>query len=389
MENNQILPQGWIEDILENYLYQHKTKSHYIYIVVVLAVAAALVSLPFINVDISVAGMGVIRPQAERSVIVAPISEIVDEVFVTEGDHLVKGQPILRFRTSSADTRIGLQENVLLDINQQYADLTYLARGGRPPVFQSSARQQEYLSFLSKKEQIQTDINQYKAEWLRNKALFDKHLISEEEYNRYLYQYQDKENELKSLVQNQMSVWQTDRNNLNNQRNEATSNIKSNQVDKELFTVCSPVTGTIEQFNGIYRGLNLQAGTQLAFVSPDSTLYLEAYVAPKDIAFIQEGMPVKVQLESFNYNEWGQLEGIVTQISSDFITDENNGYLYKVKVKLTKDFLTLKSTGRIGRVKKGMTALAHFVVTKRSLFDILYHNIDHWVNPTQNKLNKQ
>ena len=159
-------------------------------------------------------------------------------------------------------------------------------------------------------------------------------------------------------------------------------------MDKELFTVCSPVNGTIEQFNGIYRGLNLQAGTQLAFVSPDSTLYLEAYVAPKDIAFIQEGMPVKVQLESFNYNEWGQLEGIVTQISSDFITDENNGYLYKVKVKLTKDFLTLKSTGRIGRVKKGMTALAHFVVTKRSLFDILYHNIDHWVNPTQNKLNK-
>ena len=159
MENNQILPQGWIEDSLENYLYQHKTKSHYIYIVVVLAVAAALVSLPFINVDISVAGMGVIRPQAERSVIVAPISEIVDEVFVTEGDHLVKGQPILRFRTSSADTRIGLQENVLLDINQQYADLTYLARGGRPPVFQSSARQQEYLSFLSKKEQIQTDIS--------------------------------------------------------------------------------------------------------------------------------------------------------------------------------------------------------------------------------------
>ena len=89
--NSNILPEDWIDDSLENYLYHHTTKSHIIYVVVVLAVSAALISLPFIYVDITVNGSGIIRPTAERSTITAPVSEIVDSVFVHEGDKLIKG----------------------------------------------------------------------------------------------------------------------------------------------------------------------------------------------------------------------------------------------------------------------------------------------------------
>jgi len=91
MENSNILPEDWIDDSLENYLYHHTTKSHIIYVVVVLAVSAALISLPFIYVDITVNGSGIIRPTAERSTITASVSEIVDSVFVHEGDKLIKG----------------------------------------------------------------------------------------------------------------------------------------------------------------------------------------------------------------------------------------------------------------------------------------------------------
>lgn len=30
-----------------------------------------------------------------------------------------------------------------------------------------------------------------------------------------------------------------------------------------------------------------------------------------------------------------------------------------------------------------MTAIIHFMVTRRSLFDLLYQSMDAWVNPTQ------
>ena len=383
--NSNILPEDWIDDSLENYLYHHTTKSHIIYVVVVLAVSAALISLPFIYVDITVNGSGIIRPTAERSTITAPVSEIVDSVFVHEGDKLIKGQPVLRFRTSSEDTKIVYQKDLRSDLNEQYNDLCFLAKGIRPKTFQSSVRQQEYLSFLSQREQAETDLNQYRVEWQRNKKLFDKMIISEEEYNKYLYQYQDKINELKTLVQNKLSTWQTDKNNLLIQRNEATSNIIGNEVDKDLYTVRSPIAGTIEQFNGIYRGLSLQTGTQIAVISPNSSPYLEVYVEPKNIAFIHVGMPVKVQVESFNYNEWGTIDGKVSKISSDYIVDNDNNYLFKIKVKLSKDYLEMKSARRRGYIKKGMTAIAHFVVTRQSLFELLYKNIDNWMNPTQYK----
>jgi HlyD family secretion protein len=108
-------------------------------------------------------------------------------------------------------------------------------------------------------------------------------------------------------------------------------------------------------------------------------------VEPKNIAFIHVGMPVKVQVESFNYNEWGTIDGKVSKISSDYIVDNDNNYLFKIKVKLSKDYLEMKSARRRGYIKKGMTAIAHFVVTRQSLFELLYKNIDNWMNPTQYK----
>jgi hypothetical protein len=94
-------------------------------------------------------------------------------------------------------------------------------------------------------------------------------------------------------------------------------------------------------------------------------------------------MPVNVQVESFNYNEWGTISGKVREISSDFYFDSGSQKsYYKVKCELSRDFLTLKN-GREGHLKKGMTVHAHFVLTRRSLFDLLYQKIDHWINPTQ------
>lgn len=86
-----LLPNEWIENSIETYIYQHTTKSQVIYWVVLLAVTVTLVALPFIYVDISVQGSGVVRPVAEKAEITSSITEIVDSVFVKEGDQVNKG----------------------------------------------------------------------------------------------------------------------------------------------------------------------------------------------------------------------------------------------------------------------------------------------------------
>lgn len=373
-----LLPNEWIENSIETYIYQHTTKSQVIYWIVLLAVTITLVALPFIYVDISVQGSGVVRPVAEKAEITSSITEIVDSVFVKEGEQVNKGDVILRFRTNSSDYKINYQTSRL----NQLADLAYLAEGNCPKFFSSPVRQQEYAYFIRKKQELETGLAQAEKEYLRNKTLFEKKVISEEEYDSYYFKFKSQQNELASLVQSQISTWQADQNTYRNTYNEMSTNLKQEIKNKDMYIVRSPVGGTVDQFSGVYRGSSIQAGQSLAVISPDSTLCIEVYVTPRNIGFMNVGMSVNVQVESFNYNEWGTIPGRVKDISSDFLTDSQGNSFYKVKCEMERDFLQLKN-GRIGKLKKGMTVNAHFMVTRRSLFNLLYQKMDGWVNPKQ------
>lgn len=383
MDNAQILPSEWINDTLENYLSRRKAKSNIIYAVAIVFVMASIVLLPFIYVDVSVEGTGNVRPKTERSTIIAPVTEIVDEVYVKEGDAVVKGQPILKFRTDNTDVKINYQRSQQNEFLSQCHDLEFLIKGSCPQTFKSSNREQEYYSLVAQCAQMKTDMRHLKTEWLRNKALYDDKLISEEEYEKYYYQYLDKQNELKTLVENKHATWETDLNNLRQQIREAHSNIEGDVSDKHMLILRAPVSGTVENFSGIYPGIPVQAGTNLAVISPKAPLYVEAFVKPKDIAFIRPNMTAKIQVDAFNYNEWGMLEGKVESVSSDYVVDSSNNYLFKVRVRLDKNYLTDDRTHHQGYIKKGMTAVVRFMVTKKSLFDLLYQSMDSWVNPTQ------
>lgn len=377
-----LLPNEWIENSIETYIYQHTTKSQVIYWVVLLAITATLLALPFIYVDISVQGSGVVRPIAEKAEITSSVTEIVDSVFVREGEQVKKGDVILRFKTANSDYKISYQISRLNDCRAQLMDLAYLAKGEKPNTFSSPVRQQEYIYFIRKKQEQKTALAQAEKEYMRNKTLFEKKVISEEEYDGYYFKLQNQRNELASLIQSQLSTWQADKNTYQNTYNEMNSSLKQEVKDKDLYIVRSPVAGTVDQFSGVYRGSSIQAGQTLAVISPDSTLCLEVYVTPRNIGFMSVGMPVKMQVESFNYNEWGTIPGKVKEISSDFLTDSQGNSFYKVKCEIERDYLQLKN-GRVGKLKKGMTVSAHFMVSRRSLFDLLYQKMDDWVNPRQ------
>lgn len=64
------------------------------------------------------------------------------------------------------------------------------------------------------------------------------------------------------------------------------------------------------------------------------------------------------------------------------ITNEKGETYFKVKCQLEQNYLVMKRTGAKGYIKKGMSAQVRFMITRRSLFDLLYQNIDEWINPT-------
>jgi len=381
-----LLPSEFIENSIETYTYNHSTTSQKIYWVVLLVITLALISLPFIYVDISIQGNGIIRPIAEKTEIKAPVTELVDSVYAYEGKKLRKGDIILSFRTSNSEYKILYQRHRIDDYKTHLADLKFLAKGKQPPIFHSPARQQEYNYYIKREKELETSLDKAEKDLKRNKLLFTKKVISEEDYDKSFYQYEIQKNELASLKENQLSVWQTDLNNYQNLESEMNASFKQELKNKELYVIKSPVNGTLDQFSGIYKNSSVQAGQSLAVVSPDSTLYFEVYVNPRNIGYLSVGMPVNFQIESFDYNEWGTVAGNITEISSDFLTDnQNKDLFYKVKCSMKKNYLQLKN-GEKGKLKKGMTVNAHFMINKRSLFSLLYQKIDECINPAQFKV---
>jgi len=151
--------------------------------------------------------------------------------------------------------------------------------------------------------------------------------------------------------------------------------------ERDLHTIKAPVDGTVSQLAGRYPGSYVQPGEVLGVISPDSNLLVECYVSPKDIGLLRPGMTARMQVDAFDYNQWGLVQAKVAEVSNDVVVI-NEQPVFKVRCHLAQNYLTLKE-GYKGYLKKGMTLRARFVVTERSLFDLLYDNADDWLNPTQ------
>ena len=383
-----ILKSDYIKDSIDTYFNEIKVSSTIIYMVVSITVVISLILLPFIYIDITMSSSGIIRPVTEKTTITSSLTEYVDSVYKTEGSYIHKGDTLLTFSKRSIEKKLHHDKFIIDDYNSQIADLTFLSKGSCPTTFLSPARKNEYQLYLSKKKEIETLVEQTKREHERNTQLYEQKLISRQEYETTMYQYQNKKDELSSLTTNQISVWQTDLTNLKSKLSEYNTDLGQQRIQMEQYVITSPVNGTLEQFTGIYKGNMIQAGTTIATISPSARTYVECYVTPEDIGFVHKGMKVNIQVSAFNYNEWGKITGEVENVSSDITQDTNGGSHFKVSCKLDKSHLQSKNTGKNGYVKKGITVSVHFIVTRRSLFDCLYQNINNWINPTQNNISE-
>ena len=87
----------------------------------------------------------------------------------------------------------------------------------------------------------------------------------------------------------------------------------------------------------------------------------------------------QVQVDTYNYQQWGLLEGKVAEVLPD-IVEINNMPCFRVRCVMNSNYLELPN-GYKGYMKKGMTVTGRFFLTKRSLLQLLFDKIDDWMNP--------
>jgi HlyD family secretion protein len=75
------------------------------------------------------------------------------------------------------------------------------------------------------------------------------------------------------------------------------------------------------------------------------------------------------------------LDATVIDIADDATLSDAQP-VFRVRCRLSRNDLRLRGGQRVA-LGKGMTFRARFVIAERSLFQLLFHGIDDWLNPAR------
>ncbi|QPH38205.1 HlyD family secretion protein [Pedobacter endophyticus] len=361
------------------FLHQTRVRSQIIYVTVVVAIFAALAALPFLYTAISVTGSGAIQSNIEKAELLAPASGRITEVNLIDNRQVTKGTQLLTIDASLANQQKNLIGNHQSQLQQQLNDALTLLKFKNNPNLQTPLYLAAWQQYTEALQNAANAKEQAFKVYQRYKTLIDKKVVTQAEFEQYHFNYKQALSDYEMVTKKYKTQWQTEANQYRNElRDLKNQNIQINDQVKQ-YILKAPINGSLQNLTGIQNGSFVYANQKLGEISPDSLLLAFCYVKPADIGLIKKGQQVRFQIDAFNYNQWGLLSGIVLDIANDIIIENQTPY-FKVKCKLDQDYLQLKN-GYKGHVKKGMTFTARFTVTKRSFYQLLYDNVDDWLNP--------
>ncbi len=363
---------------LQNLIAQNKTKSISIYLVVVLCVAMFLVLLPAIQLDISSQSRGMVRAKTDIVPVAVLVNGKVAYINLKNNGSVCKGDTLIKIAKDALETDKMLQDTLQNSVSNLLQDITNLLQNKTNSIKTNSAKE-DFYKYQAHKNELQSKVALAQITFNRYQKLYKKDIIARAEYEKYLYDYQFSNQALQSYINQQKSSWETQKRELEERVKNINGSVKKLEVEKNNYVVLAPISGTIEQFTGLQIGSVATAGQAIANISPSDNLIVECTVSPSDIGLIHKNQAVKFQIDAFNYNQWGLLQGKVIEMDHN-ITIQGENAFFKVRCSINSTTIHLKS-GYKTQVSKGMTLTTRYMITRRTLFDLLFDKMDDWLNP--------
>ncbi|MGX2974864.1 HlyD family type I secretion periplasmic adaptor subunit [Ursidibacter arcticus] len=142
----------------------------------------------------------------------------------------------------------------------------------------------------------------------------------------------------------------------------------------------APVKGIVKNIRVNTIGGVIQAGQDILEIVPiEDKLVVQAYISPKDVAFIRTGQEAIVKISAYDYAIYGGIEGKVVLISPDTLQDERrpselklnpDQAYYRILVETTRNNITDK-LGNVLEITPGMTATVDIKTGEKTVFQYL------------------
>ena len=220
----------------------------------------------------------------------------------------------------------GHAKNIFVDYNSQ------VKKGDPLLEIDPSALETELKRAEADKKKAQADLSLTSSVYNTNKELYEKRLISKEEYDDSRAKYLSASAALE----------------------QSTATIEITESNLNNTTLRSPIDGIVLS-RSINTGENVVPnGKPLFLISEDlSNMKIDTNVSEADIGKIQDGQKASFSVDAFPNQTF---EGVVTQVRNDPITS-NNVVTYNVVVSIDNPE---------GKLKPGMTAQVKIIVAERN-----------------------
>lgn len=164
------------------------------------------------------------------------------------------------------------------------------------------------------------------------------------------------------------------------QRREELANLEGQLNQAKIRTdgqmITAPVAGRIYNLQASMAERSVAPGEELMSILPEGQdLMLEVKVLNRDIGFVQAGMPAKVKIATFPFQEFGTISGEVVHISPNAIVDKDLGMVFKAQVRIDRTNVFVPTQNREVELVPGMAASAEIVTRQRSVLTFLLEPI--------------
>jgi len=392
MPDQKILPSSFTDISVEHILRKYHRTPKVIYWFVLIIFVVAFVSMFFIHVDVSVRAQGILRTPGERVFPRATGTGYIqyinpglrENAIVTAGDTLIIiGRDTWGEQLQTAGQRLSELNELLFDL-EILVNIPYRGASGnfpRIPQLKTALYRQNHELFRRRHQNNLQVVNATRTIYNRDRQLFAGRVIAKEELERSQAEFDRAMATLSTLYNEQMNQWHTEKRRYLNEQLELQSRINQLTIQKQELVVIASTSGSVQQLRGLRVGSFITEGEILMEISPEGNLYAEAFVSPRDIGLIRIGQRAMLQIDAFNFNQWGMLEAEVIDIAHDINMFEGTQVpFFRVLCLPERNYMMLRN-GYQAELMRGMTFTVRFVVARRTLFQLLYDRVDNWLNP--------
>ena len=320
--------------------------------------------LIFAKTDQIVIANGELQPTTRVRSIKLPISGVVEEVYVKEGNLVDKDEKLLKIND---DLNIETKQNLINKISLKEEELK----------LKKSELENSVLILKNEINEINSVLSIERYNLDKFSSVYDEGGISKIDYDAQKIKVLNYLNDLKNkkiLIKVKTSELSQEikfiQDNLFNYKTQ----LEEIEDILKYSIIKSPIAGYVYEINAKDKGFVIGANQDILKIVPQENLEALVFVDSKDIGFILTGQEVELNIDSYPAADFGGVDGIISFISANSrkINDRDNNLFYEVKVTLNNQLIELNS-GKNLPLKPGMSLSANIKLRRLSYLQLLFN----------------